>query len=200
LTKLDELEIRGNTIVVFMSDNGASAETSTIRVENHSSGLPKGHRYGANGGGGNMGKWRGHKGTFFEGGLRVPAIISYPSRLPQGVVRSQAITAADWYPTLLELCGIDQPPIELDGASLLPLIDDAQKPSHHQELHWAWSVNWAVRVGEWKLIGKEDHPQMLLNLADEHPEAINHLAAQPELVRDLHDRHTAWAARVSPER
>jgi arylsulfatase A-like enzyme len=101
LKKLDELGLRDNTIIIFISDNGHSSESYRIRVENHNSGLPKGHNYGANGGGGNTGKWRGAKGSFFEGGIRVPAVISYPSEIPANVVRDQAITLADFYPTIL---------------------------------------------------------------------------------------------------
>ncbi len=192
LAKLDELKIRDNTIVVFMSDNGASAERSTIGVVDHNSGLPKGHNYGANGGGGNTGRWRGHKGTYLEGGLRVPAIIAYPAVLPAGEVRDQAIIAADWYPTILELCGVRQPNVKLDGASVLPLIEDPKRPTHHKELHWMWHVGWAVRVGDWKLIGSRDQPKMLVNLAEKEPEATNHLEAKPEVAKSLHARHREW--------
>ncbi|NQU21962.1 MAG: sulfatase-like hydrolase/transferase [Candidatus Nealsonbacteria bacterium] len=198
LARLDELKIRDRTIVVFMSDNGASAETAAIRVDNHASGLPKGHNYGANGGGGNTGKWRGHKGTYLEGGLRVPAIISYPAKLPVGAVRDQAIIAADWYPTILELCGVEQPGVKLDGASVLPLIEDARRPTHHEELHWAWGAGWAVRVGDWKLIGARDQPKSLVNLSDESPEATNHLKAQPDVAQSLHARHKEWLSEVLP--
>jgi len=78
LNKLDELEIRNNTLVIFMSDNGHSTEETKIRFDDHLSGIPKGVNYCANGGGGFTGKWRGAKAGFFEGGIRVPAIISYP--------------------------------------------------------------------------------------------------------------------------
>ncbi len=78
-----------------MSDNGHSEETGNrIRVDNHTSGLPRGHFYGASGGG-YTGKWLGHKGNFLEGGVRVPAIISYFARLPRGEVRDQVVTAMD---------------------------------------------------------------------------------------------------------
>ena len=77
-----------------------------------------GDNYGANGGGGNTGKWRGNKGTFFEGGIRVPAILSYPAKLPKGAVRGQAVTAMDWMPTILELCEVPKPKVNFDGHSL----------------------------------------------------------------------------------
>ncbi len=202
LGKLDQLGIRDDTILIFMSDNGHSAESAAIRVDNHSSGLAKGTNYGANGGGGNTGKWRGNKGTFFEGGLRVPAIISFPPRLPRGVVRHQAITVADWYPTVLELCGVPLPEVQLDGQSLLPLIESAEAPSHHKVLHWQWFDRWAVRQGDWKLIveprrGKKN--AFLGNLTGDRPEAENLAAEHPEIVQRLTTLHEAWAEQVTPK-
>ena len=198
LSKLEELKVRDDTIVVFMSDNGHSAEDYRIRVDKHSSGLPKGQNYGANGGGGNTGKWRGHKGTFFEGGIRVPAIISYPAGLPQGVVRDQPITACDWMPTVLDLCGAARPKAKLDGASLLPIIRD-NAPSHHKVMHWQWQSKWLVREGDWKLQGRGHKPTFLASLADEQPERANHLKAKPEIAKRLLKLHDQWAKDVFPK-
>lgn len=139
--KLEELGLREKTIIIFMSDNGHSAETGlTIRVKDHQSGHPMGHPYGASGGG-NTGKWIGQKGTFLEGGIRVPAIISYPGTLPQGQVRDQIVTAMDWFPTVAGLCRIEATPNapKLDGHSVLPLIKSADAESSYQGvLHFAW--------------------------------------------------------------
>ncbi len=199
MQRLDHHGLTRNTIVVFMSDNGHSTETPTIKVDKHSSGLPKGTNYGANGGGGNTGKWRGQKGTFFEGGLRVPAIISYPAELPKGVVRDQAITAMDWMPTILELCEVALPDVPLDGASLLPVIRSATAESPHSVLHWQWGKRWAVREGEWKLVGHRDKGQFLGNLSDPQPEVENHLKANPEVVQRLEALHKQWLNEVQPE-
>jgi arylsulfatase A-like enzyme len=84
----------------------------------------------AHGGGGNTGKWRGSKGAFYEGGTRVPAVISYPAQLPQGIARDQAITMADWLPTVAEPCGVTLPKVKLDGQSLMPIIRSADTPTH----------------------------------------------------------------------
>jgi len=194
LDKLDQTGLLDNTIVLFQSDNGHSAESYAINIDNHNSGYPKGHNYGANGGGGNTGKWIGRKGTFLEGGIRTPAVISYPARLPQGTVRDQAVTVMDWFPTILDLCYIDHPAIKLDGHSVLPLIKDASALSAHKVLHFMWQENWAVREGDWKLIRhkpKKDGTQIrtLHNLSEPNPEVRDHAAHKPELVKHLQALH-----------
>jgi len=205
LDKLESLGLREKTIVIFMSDNGHSAERSTIRVDNHESGLPKGHRYGALGGGGFTGKWIGHKGTFLEGGVRVPAIVSYPAKLPKGAVRDQAVTAMDWFPTVLELCGIQKPEVKLDGKSLLPIVRSAEAPSPHDAIYFQWQSRWAVRQGDWKLLGRNGKSGArtvlsLRNIAQESPETRNHAADEPEIVARLSTLYDAWQADLASEK
>jgi arylsulfatase A-like enzyme len=201
--KLKALNLREKTIIIFMSDNGHSEETGNrIRVADHKSGLPQGHFYGASGGG-STGKWIGHKGDFLEGGIRVPAIISYPARLPKGEVRDQIVTAMDWYPTVLELCKIeptaDSP--QLDGHSLLPIIESARAESGYRGvLHFQWGKKWAVREGDWKLLGVEGRPKMTLHqLAGENPETIDYGKEKPEVVARLKRLHDEWLREVTPE-
>ena len=199
LAKLDELKLTDNTIVIYMSDNGHSPENGgSIRVANHTSGYPKGHYYSANGGGGNTGKWIGAKGDLNEGGIRVPAVISYPAKLPKGVVRDQVITGADWFPTILELCGVATPNVELDGQSLTPIIKSAKAKSHHKVMHWGWSNKWAVRDGDWKLLGAKGKVTHLVNLADAEPERKNYLKEKPELAERLRRLHDEWLEETRP--
>ena len=185
-----------------MSDNGHSEEIhNRIRVDDHQSGLPKGHFYGASGGG-STGKWIGHKGNFLEGGIRVPAVISYPARLPQGAVRGQIVTAMDWYPTVLQLCGVQRPPTDppLDGHSLLPLIASATAKSEYRDvLHFQWGKKWAARDGDWKLIAVDGKPSATLHrLSDPRPEVRDYAEENPAVVARLRALHAAWAADVSP--
>jgi arylsulfatase A len=205
---LEQLERHGlthDTLVIFMSDNGHSTETfMRIRPGGHSSGLPEGHFYAASGAG-NTGKWMGHKGTFLEGGIRVPAIVRYPGKVPAGEVRGQIITVMDWFPTVLDFCGIplaaDAP--RLDGHSILPLLRDAKAPDAYGGiLHFSWRGGWAVREGEWKLIGgerwrSEDRGMKLHRLRDPRPEEKDHAAEQPEIVARLHAMHLRWRENVS---
>ncbi len=201
VTQLETFNLLDDTILLFMSDNGHSEEDYQVRIDHHSSGLPRGFNFGANGGGGNTGKWIGAKGSFLEGGIRVPAVLSYPQQLPKNVVRDQTITAMDWFPTILKLCGL-QPPkeVQFDGKNILPLIENEQAPSPHSILHWQWKEGWMVRQGDWKLIVNDNtymvktklQPLHLANMADAQPERKDHSSEQPELVKRLTLLHEQW--------
>jgi arylsulfatase A len=199
MDRLDKLGLRDNTIVIFMSDNGHSAEDYKIRGKNHTSGLAEGTNYGANGGGGNTGKWLGQKNSFLEGGIRVPAVISYPAKLGKGIVRDQAITAMDWMPTILELCNVSLPNVKLDGKSLLPVIESESAKSPYDALHWQWDNRWAVRQGNWKLIGKDNKGQSLGNLNDPQPEKKNYIKQKPDIAERLKALHDEWLKEVKPK-
>ncbi len=196
VNQLDELELLENTIVIFMSDNGHSEETNyRISVDSHLSGYPKGHFYGASGGG-FTGKWTGQKGTFLEGGIRVPAILSFPPQIPQGVTNSQIITAMDWLPTVMDLCGIepkeDDP--KLDGHSLLPVIKNPYQISAYQGmLNFQWHKNWAVRMDEWKMLGREgSEDYQLYRLTDKEPERKNYAQDRKDLISTMLSIRESW--------
>jgi len=203
LGKLDELNLTENTIVIFQSDNGHSAENkAAIDIDDHTSGYPKGHYYSAHGGGGNTGKWIGAKGSFLEGGVRVPAMVSWPARLPKGVVRDQVVTIMDWYPSIIHWCGVEAPEVELDGQNLQPIIDSPIAPSAHDVIHFQWQNKWAVREGNWKLIGtnprnEADQVRYSLHyLADDDPEVKDYAEEKSTVVKRLVALHDAWVTDV----
>lgn len=199
MDRLERHGLRDNTIVIFMSDNGHSEENYKIRGKNHTSGLAEGTNYGANGGGGNTGKWRGQKSSFLEGGIRVPAVISYPAKLGKGIVRDQAITAMDWMPTILDLCNVARPDVKLDGKSLLLVIKSESAKSPYGALYWQWGNRWAVRQGDWKLIGKDKKGQSLGNLSDPQPEKKNYIREKPDIAKRLQALHAEWLKEVEPK-
>ena len=86
LTRLRELGLSQNTIVILQSDHGHSTEDRAF------------------GGGGNAGPYRGAKYSLFEGGIRIVSMISWPGFLPAGAVRDQLAAGCDWFPTIAELC------------------------------------------------------------------------------------------------
>ena len=190
---LDERGLREETIIIFMSDHGHSVEERTF------------------GGGGSAGPYRGAKFSLFKGGIRVPAIISWPGQLPAGEVRDQFATAVDWLPTVAELCEIDAPD-DLDGRSLAKLIRLPDEPSPHAEFHWQCGDRWAAREGDWKLRHEPIDPTtsepietvgslFLVDLSADPGERENLASRRPEVVqrlKDLHDRWVARGRRVTP--
>ena len=196
LDKIEELRLREDTVIIFMSDNGHSEETTNrIRVDNHMSGHPEGHFYGASGGG-FTGKWNGQKGTFLEGGIRVPAIISYPRKVPGGESRDQIITAMDWLPTIMDLCGIkyrEHDP-KLDGYSVVKILENPRANSGYQGiLNFQWIKHWAVRMHEWKLIGREGaNNYKLFRLTDKEPERINYAKDRKDILTEMLQIREAW--------
>jgi arylsulfatase A-like enzyme len=188
LDELDALGLASNTVVVYQSDNGHSTEER------------------AHFGGGSAGEYRGAKFSLFEGGIRVPALVRWPGRIPAGETRGQMAHGCDWMPTLAELCGVTPPDARLDGRSLVPVIRKAAAPSAHDVLHWQVGGPWAVREGDWKLLGQpqdtgvrpaEKLPRLfLVNLRDDPRERTNLADREPDRVTRLKALHDAWAADI----
>lgn len=184
LAKVEEFGLNENTIVVFQSDNGYSTEER------------------AHFGGGSAGILRGSKASLFEGGIRVPAAISWPTKIKAGEVRKQFAVNADWMPTLAELCGIKLDTKDLDGKSLVPVIKDEKTNSVHGDTFcWQQGKQWAARNGDWKLLGnpsirfEEFKPEDLLflvNLKDDPGEMTNLVNEYPEKVKELNLQFEKW--------
>jgi arylsulfatase A-like enzyme len=194
LKTVDDAGLRESTIVVFQSDNGHSTEER------------------AHFGGGSAGPYRGAKFSLFEGGIRLPGIISWPGSIPQGEVRGQAVHACDWLPTLAEFCGVKLLESDIDGRSLVPVLRSADAPSPHDVLHWhvggGKEPQWAVRQGDWKLMGNlqsahgdnlpaEDRKLFLSNLKTDVAERENLAAQNRDVVQRLQKLRDHWLAQNS---
>jgi arylsulfatase A-like enzyme len=194
LAELQNLGLAEDTIVVFQSDHGHSTEERTF------------------GGGGNAGPFRGAKFSLFEGGIRVPAIIAWPKHIPEGVVRHQMATGCDWLPTLTALCELNAGSRTYDGQDLSAVIQSADAASPHKVFHWQSgggrnNPQWAVRKGDWKLIGNPkdtsdkapltaDDKRFLVNLGDSIHELENVADRHPEIVAELEALHDEWIQHV----
>jgi arylsulfatase A len=195
LQRLDDLGLRDNTVVVYQSDHGHSTEERTF------------------GGGGSAGPYRGAKFSLFEGGIRVPAMVSWPQHIPAGVVRHQMVTACDWLPTLVSLCDLDAAQRKFDGKDISGVLQSSNVPSPHEIFHWESgggkkNRQWAVRKGDWKLIGNPNDTskmapitsndrRFLVNLNDSVHELQNLANQHPDVVRELEQLHNDWIRDVS---
>lgn len=185
LKKLEELGLNDNTIIVFQSDNGHSTEER------------------AHFGGGSAGPYRGAKQSLFEGGIRVPAAISWANKIPAGEVRDQFAVNTDWMPTLAELCGIKLNSEKMDGKSLLTIINDMNEKTQHANGYcWAYKDMWAARKGKWKLMGnpydtsnrdyKFPKDKFLVNLENDLGETTNLSDKHPDIVAELEEQYETW--------
>ena len=137
LAELKRNNLFEDTIVFFQSDNGPSRES-----RNWMDGSRDPYY------GGSAGIFKGHKYSLFEGGIRVPGIISYPAKIPQGQVLSAPCAAMDLFPTLCSFAGISCAGYELDGLDISGILTD-DAPSPHDMVFWEMDGQAAVRQGNY---------------------------------------------------
>jgi arylsulfatase A-like enzyme len=176
LDALEESGVRENTLVAFLSDNGGPLAQ-----------------------GADNGPWRGGKHEDFEGGIRVPFLLSWPSRLPPGV-SDTVVSSLDLLPTALAAAGIPSPADRpFDGLNLLPVLEGTE-PAPRRDLFWSNGESggwWAVRSGDWKLVC--DHGAIaLFDLASDPSETRDLASARPEQVATLRALHEAWLEGMAP--
>lgn len=173
LDYLAQLQLDQKTLVIYVGDNGGS---TPIYADN--------------------GPLRGSKYTLYEGGIRVPLIISWPGRYAEGRVHYSVVSAMDVLPTICSATNAPRPGI-LDGLDLSPLLEGRDLAIHHETLVWDTGHETAVRHGNWKLktatsrqhaenqmveleLGEflydlEADPSEIRDVAGDHPEVVNHL-------------------------
>ncbi|HEX8916062.1 MAG TPA: arylsulfatase [Humisphaera sp.] len=200
---LDQIKQMGateNTLVFFMSDNGASAE-QIIRAGGHDPAAPVGSAktYLGIGPGWSSAAntpFRLHKSWNHEGGIATPLIVHWPAGIAaRGELRHDASHLIDLLPTVLEIVG-GKMPAEVAGLKVPPLPGVSLAPAFakdgvvkHDVLWWNHEGNRAVRVGDWKLVADHDKPWELYDLKADRSETKNLAAKYPERVREL---EKAW--------
>jgi len=164
------------TIVVFTSDNGGYLNYGG-RFHNISS----------------NGDFRGQKGTLYEGGHRVPMIVSWPGTIAPAVT-TQTAHSNDLFPTFASLAGADVEHLSLDGVDLSPLLFEA-RPMQDRTLYWREGDDWCVRRGPWKLTVQNERTE-LFNLDHDVAEQKNVADANEQRVAVLTKAWREWAADV----
>jgi arylsulfatase A-like enzyme len=163
-----------NTIVVFTSDNGGERFADTW-------------------------PFSGRKTELLEGGLRIPAIVSWPAALPQNRTSQQVAISMDWLPTLLAAAGsTPDPAYAADGMNLLPsLRSGAPVP---RRLFWRYKANAqrAMRDGDMKYLKIRENT-FLFNVADDPMERANLKDRQRDVFERLSKEWLAWNSTMLPE-
>lgn len=173
LKTLEEEGIAQNTIVLFLSDNGGATNL------------------------GSRNRFRGAKGSTFEGGIRVPAVLRWPAVLKGGRESAQVATVLDVFPTLAAAAGVTRRNrLVLDGKNLWDAIRQG-KIEQREDLFFAVDFGTgnrlAIRRGNWKLVRDAGKDQLFR--LDQDPQEANDLAAKnPQLVRELGAAIDQWAA------
>ncbi len=180
ISALKKFNLEKNTIIMIASDNGG-ADLAT-----------------------NNWPWHGVKGNFFEGGIRVPLIVSWPGKIRQGSETDVPVISTDYYPTLLELAGLPQKPEQtLDGKSFARLLfeqppTELENDFRNRDLYWHFpnyigenkfepaTPSTIIRTGDWKLIQSlEDSTSVLYDLKNDPLESKDVSGENPELVSML---------------
>jgi arylsulfatase B len=181
LAHLREHKLLENTLIVFYSDNGGSVTAS------HACNAPL----------------RGMKGSFLEGGIRVPFIFHWPKGLPSGTTFAHPFTSLDLLPTFGAAAGKQLPPritkkgkqkiVNHDGRNLLPFLRGEVEKSPHEALYWRMTMRGAaIREGDWKLLINVHTPPALYNLAEDISEEKNLYHEMPDKVANLWLKLNQW--------
>lgn len=173
---LKQERIFDNTLLVYLTDNGGSAAM-------HADNSPL----------------RGFKQQDYEGGIRVPWIVSWPARLEGGRKCDVPICSIDLLPTVLAAAGVACPTDRLlDGKNILPALQ-GQVDSLHDHLFWSsggQSGKWAVRSGNWKLVGQKDLVE-LFDLAADAGETTDLSNDLPDKVAELSGLYNVWLEQMA---
>lgn len=204
---LDRLGIREDTLVVFHSDNGPE-RSDRCWLDGK-----RDYYYG-----GSTGGLRGEKASLFEGGIRVPAIISWPGTLPCGVVNDDMVSSFNIFPTICHAMGLDETKMGFDGSNILEYLQGKEENPNKEiffEMPDAAKIvatgdpgfhQYGVRKGDWKLIehpreidlqGK-NIPYFLCNVREDMAESENVVDKYPEKFEELRKDLEDWKASLPP--
>lgn len=187
--KLKQLGLDKNTAIVFTSDNGGYGPATSMKP------------------------LKGYKGTYYEGGIRVPFFVRWPGVVVEGSRSDEPIIGVDLYPTFIDMTGAKLPNQTLDGVNLTSLFK-GEGDLAERSLFWHFPAylqayktgseesrdplyrsrpTSTIRFGDWKLHEYfEDGALELYNLKDDISESVNLVASRPEKAAELHQKLKRW--------
>jgi arylsulfatase A-like enzyme len=180
---LDRLALRDSTAIIFTSDNGGLLPVTDNRP------------------------LRAGKGSAWEGGVRVPFIVSWPGLTAPGTTSDEPVITMDIPATILDLTGVGaEPGAPLDGVSLAPIFRGGSLERH--ALHWHYphyhpggaTPHSAIRAADWRLVHfYEDGHDELYNLRDDPGEQTDRAAAEPARAAGMRRELDAWLEEVGAQ-
>jgi len=179
---LEKYGIKENTLIFFISDNGAP-----LKIDKED--IPVSFPGGAWDGSLND-PWVGEKGMISEGGIRVPFVVSWPAVLPKGKVYNRPVISLDMAATAVEVAGLEKPE-EFDGTNLIPYLTGDKKGDPHEALYWRFWDQSAVRMGDWKFL-KAGSREFLFDLSSPQHEKENLISQNPEKAKNMKKELEKW--------
>ena len=211
--KLKSLNKYENTIIFFLSDNGACQEGGTLGSGNEKSvrnpmstkgtAGPRCGRVWANV---SNTPFRLYKHFVHEGGMATPLVVHWPAGIPRekcGSFVQPFGYLPDFMPTCLELAGAEYPTQwrgrsvhPMAGKSLVPLIKGGNRPVHTEPVFWEHEGNRAMRDGKWKLVWAGDGPWELIDMEADRTEMNNLFESMPHRAAEMQRTWESWARRT----
>lgn len=199
LKKLEDMGEAENTLILFLSDNGASSEVVKIPGTGEIGALTRWTSLGKNWANVSNVPLRFYKNYSHEGGIKTPLIAYWPNGIKEkNKINDTPLHLIDLLPTFAELIGITYPSkfnnqdiIPVDGMSFLPLLN-GQAVKREQPLFWQWQKGKAIRDGDWKLVSYKNE-WGLYNLKNDPVEENDLSDSHPEKFNELKQKYTDWA-------
>lgn len=173
LKKLKEKGIERETLVFFLSDNGAPLI-------------------------GSNGPLLGGKMSLFEGGIRIPFCVQWPGRIPASQIFSRPVSSLDIFPTVAGLAGAEIPAtLRVDGLDLMPFLAGKKETGPHEILFWRVGTNLAVRKGYWKYVNLNRKHELLFDLSKDAGEKHDLSKDCPKILAELKKALAEWESQLA---
>lgn len=169
LKKLEELEIRDNTIIYFLSDNGGAHNNTS-----------------------SAGPLKGWKGNKFEGGQRVPFVVSWPNKIKPNGTFDGLTSSLDIFATSLAAANITVESLQLDGVNLIPFLKNEKSGDPHSSLFWRKLDKSAIRTGNYKLITLDNYGSVLYDLIVDLGETRDLMLLKHSIADSLQISYKKW--------
>lgn len=175
MSLLKELKIDDNTIIFLCGDNGGQAYFKTPDRPHGFFGPNFNRKSGK--------RFRAGKGSLYEGGLKVPFLVRWPSKIKAGSVTDHLCYFPDIMPTLAGISGAKSP--KTDGLSLLPTLTGEGEQEQHDHLYWEYLGQTAVRMKNWKAYKAKKGDWKLFDLSQDIEENDDLAKEKPEILKQL---------------